>query len=198
MTTTAHEMTDMSGRLTAEGFTGEAIGEGDPGYDGARALYNAMIDRRPRMIARCATDADVQAVVRTAAATGVDLAIRGAGHNGAGLGSIDGGLVADLSGMRDISVDADTATVRVQAGCTWGEVDAATHRVGMATPSGIIAGTGVGGLTLGGRPWVPQPQVRPDDRQPAACRRRAGGWFAGDRRRRRVQRPVLGAARWWR
>jgi hypothetical protein len=150
MTTTAHETADLGERLIAEGFTGEVIGEGEAGYDGARALYNAMIDRRPRMIARCATEADVQAAVRTAASTGVDLAIRGGGHNGAGLGSVDGGLVADLSGMRDISVDAGAATVRVQAGCTWGDVDAATHQVGMATPSGIIAGTGVGGLTLGG------------------------------------------------
>jgi FAD/FMN-containing dehydrogenase len=150
MTTTAHGMTDLGERLIAEGFTGEAIGEGEAGYDGARALYNAMIDRRPRMIARCAGEADVQAVVRTAAATAAELAVRGGGHNGAGLASVDGGLVADLSGMRGISVDADAATVRVQAGCTWGDVDAATHQVGMATPSGIIASTGVGGLTLGG------------------------------------------------
>jgi FAD/FMN-containing dehydrogenase len=132
------------------GVTGELIAPGDSGYDEARKLYNGMIDRHPALIARCATPADVAAVIGFARAHGSLLAVRGGGHNGGGLGSCDDGVVIDLSLMRQIDVDADNMTVRVGGGCTWGEVDGATHEVGMATPCGIIGTTGVGGLTLGG------------------------------------------------
>jgi FAD/FMN-containing dehydrogenase len=132
------------------GVTGELIAPGDSGYDEARKLYNGMIDRHPALIARCATPADVAAVIGFARAHGALLAVRGGGHNGGGLGSCDGGVVIDLSPMRQIDVDAANKTVRVGGGCTWGEVDRATHEVGMATPCGIIGTTGVGGLTLGG------------------------------------------------
>jgi FAD/FMN-containing dehydrogenase len=137
-------------RQELSGITGELIAPDDSGYDEARKLYNGMIDRHPALIARCATPADVAAVIGFARAHGSLLAVRGGGHNGGGLGSCDDGVVIDLSPMRQIDVDADKKTVRVGGGCTWGEVDRATHEVGMATPCGIIGTTGVGGLTLGG------------------------------------------------
>ncbi|OFW72414.1 MAG: oxidoreductase, partial [Actinobacteria bacterium RBG_16_68_12] len=131
-------------------FAGELIGPDDTGYDDARALYNAMIDKRPALIARCSGPDDVAAAIGFARAHDLPLAIRGGGHNGGGLGSVDDGVVADLSLLKTISVDPDTRTVRVGGGCLWGEVDAATHEHGLAVPSGVISTTGVGGLTLGG------------------------------------------------
>ncbi|HMD57640.1 MAG TPA: FAD-binding oxidoreductase [Solirubrobacteraceae bacterium] len=133
-----------------EGFRGELLLPADEGYDAARKLFNGMIDRHPALVARCADVADVIDAVRYARAEGLKLAVRGGGHNGAGLGSCDGGLVVDLSAMRGTRVDPEAGTVRAQGGCTWGDVDHATHAFGLATPSGIISTTGVGGLTLGG------------------------------------------------
>jgi FAD/FMN-containing dehydrogenase len=132
------------------GFEGQLIGPEDPSYDEARAVYNAMIDKRPALLARCSGPADVAKVVNFARERDVLLAVRGGGHNGPGLGTCDGGVVADLGAMKDIEVDPDARTVRVAGGCTWGEVDAATNEHGLATPSGIVSTTGVGGLTLGG------------------------------------------------
>jgi FAD/FMN-containing dehydrogenase len=134
----------------ADGFRGDLLDPDNEGYQEARKLYNAMIDRRPALIARCADVADVIAAVNHARETGLRAAIRGGGHNGAGLGSCDDGLVIDLSTMRGTRVDPAARTVRAQGGCTWGDVDHATHAFGLATPSGIISTTGVGGLTLGG------------------------------------------------
>jgi FAD/FMN-containing dehydrogenase len=131
-------------------FGGRLIGPDDSDYDEARSLFNAMIDKRPALIARCATAGDVSKTVAFAREHGLPIAIRGGAHNGAGLGSVDDGVVIDLSLMRDVEVDPDARTVRVGGGCTWGEVDAATNEHGLATPSGIISTTGVGGLTLGG------------------------------------------------
>jgi len=131
-------------------FQGQLIGPEDSGYDEARAVYNAMIDRRPALIARCADAGDVAKVVSFAAGSDTLLAVRGGGHNGAGLGTCDDGVVIDLSALNAIEVDPAARTVRAGGGCTWGEVDAATAEHGMATPSGIISTTGVGGLTLGG------------------------------------------------
>ena len=131
-------------------FGGRLIGPDDSDYDEARSLFNAMIDKRPALIARCATAGDVAKAVAFAREHGLPIAIRGGAHNGAGLGSVDDGVVIDLSLMRDVEVDPDARTVRVGGGCTWGEVDAATNEHGLATPSGIISTTGVGGLTLGG------------------------------------------------
>ncbi|MCB0185461.1 MAG: FAD-binding oxidoreductase, partial [Caldilineaceae bacterium] len=119
-------------------------------YDEARQVYNAMIDRRPAAIVRCAGVADILRSVTFAREHGLPLAVRGGGHNGGGLGTCDDGLVIDLSPMKGIRVDPVAQTVRVEGGCTWGDVDHATHAFGMATPSGIISSTGVGGLTLGG------------------------------------------------
>jgi hypothetical protein len=129
---------------------GTLLKRGDPEYDEARKVYNAMIDKRPRLIARCADVADVIASVNFARDNNLLLAVRGGGHNGGGLGVCDEGIVIDLAGMRGIRVDPKAHTVRVDGGCRWGDVDHATHAFGMATPAGIISTTGVGGLTLGG------------------------------------------------
>jgi FAD/FMN-containing dehydrogenase len=109
-----------------------------------------MIDKRPQLIARCVDIADVMAAVQFGRANQMLIAIRGGGHNGAGLGTCDDGLVIDLSRMKGIRVDPAARTVRVEAGCVWGDVDHATHAFGMATPCGFISTTGVAGLTLGG------------------------------------------------
>jgi FAD/FMN-containing dehydrogenase len=119
-------------------------------YDETRQLYNAMHDRRPNLIVQAASESDVIAAVNYARENGLDLAVRAAGHNVAGLASIDGGLVIDMRGLDSVEVDAAAHTVRVGGGANWGQVDAATHAIGMATPSGIISTTGVAGLTLGG------------------------------------------------
>lgn len=131
-------------------FRGEILEAGNDAYEGARKVYNAMIDRYPRWIARCADVADIIEAVRFAGDKNVPVSIRGGGHNAAGLGVCDDGLVIDLSRMKDCRVDPRARTVRVAGGCTWGDVDHATHAFGMATPSGFISTTGVGGLTLGG------------------------------------------------
>ncbi len=131
-------------------FGGLLIGPEDAGYDEARAVYNAMIDKRPGLIARCASPDDVAKVVNFARDHELLVAVRGGGHNGAGLGTCDDGVVIDLSPLKDVEVDPQSRTARVGGGCVWGEVDQATNEHGLATPSGIISTTGVGGLTLGG------------------------------------------------
>ncbi len=133
-----------------ESFRGTLIRRGDPIYDEARRLYNGMIDKRPLLIARCVDVADVIASVKFAREGGLLLAIRGGGHNGPGLGSCDDGLVIDLSPMKSVRTDPVRRTVRVDAGCTSGDVDHATHAFGLAVPFGIVSTTGVSGLTLGG------------------------------------------------
>lgn len=131
-------------------FRGELIQPADAAYESARKVYNGMIDKRPRLIARCVDVADVIAAVRFGVDNEMLTAIRGGGHNGAGLGTCDDGLVIDLSRMKGIRVNPAEKTVRVEAGCVWGDVDHATHAFGMATPCGFISTTGVAGLTLGG------------------------------------------------
>ena len=129
---------------------GRLIEPGDKDYDEARKVYNGMIHKKPRLIARCVDVADVIRSVNFARENDVLLAIRGGGHNAGGLGICDDGLVVDLSPIKYTRVDPTARTVTVGGGCTWGDVDHATHVFGMATPSGIISTTGVGGLTLGG------------------------------------------------
>ena len=129
---------------------GELVQPGDPDYDEARKVYNGMIDKRPRMIARCSDVADVISCVNFARDNEVLLAVRGGGHNGAGWGVADDALVIDLSSMRSVRVDPEERTVRVEGGARWGDVDHASHAFGLAIPTGIISTTGVGGLTLGG------------------------------------------------
>ena len=133
-----------------QSLRGRLITRSDPDYDEARALYNGMIDKRPLLIARCANAADVMAAVNFGREGGLLIAIRGGGHNGPGLGSCDGGLVIDLSTMRGVRVEPANRTVRVEPGCTSGDVDHATHAFGLAVPFGIVSSTGVAGLTLGG------------------------------------------------
>src|SRR5712691_7673574 len=129
---------------------GELIQPSDLSYDSARKVYNGMIDKRPALIVKCADVADVIACVNHARESKLLVAVRGGGQNGGGLGICDDGLVIDLSGMKGVRVDPAAKTVRAEGGCTWGDVDHATHAFGMATPSGIISTTGVAGLTLGG------------------------------------------------
>src|SRR5213080_1961137 len=129
---------------------GLVIEPGDKGYDDARKVYNAMIHKKPRLIARCADVADVIGSVKFAREHNLLLAIRSGGHNAGGLGICDDGLVIDLAPMKYTRVDPAARTTTVGGGCTWGDVDHATHVFGLATPAGIISTTGVGGLTLGG------------------------------------------------
>jgi len=131
-------------------FRGELIEPNDTRYDAIRKVYNAMIDRRPRLIARCTDVADVIAAVKFSREHKLALSIRGGGHNAAGSGICDDGLVIDLSPIRYVRVDPKKRTVLVGGGALWGDVDHATHAFGPAVPSGIISTTGVGGLTLGG------------------------------------------------
>jgi FAD/FMN-containing dehydrogenase len=141
-------------KQAVEGFRaqlrGELIQPGDPSYDQARKVYNAMINKHPALIARVVDVADVMSAVNFARENKLPLAIRSGGHNGPGLGICDDGLVIDLSRMRGIHVNPTNRTVRVESGCVWGDVDHATHPFNLAVPSGFISTTGVGGLTLGG------------------------------------------------
>jgi FAD/FMN-containing dehydrogenase len=129
---------------------GGLIEPSDPTYEGARKVYNGMIERRPRLIARCADVADVMTAVKFGREEKLRVAIRGGGHNAAGLGVCDDGLVIDLSPMNYVHVDPKKKTVLVGGGALWRDVDHATHAFGLAVPSGIISTTGVAGLTLGG------------------------------------------------
>ena len=143
-------LSDDSVKEFKSNLRGSVIEPGDKGYDDARKVYNGMIHKRPRLIARCADVADVIRSVNFARDQDLLLAIRSGGHNAGGLGICDDGLVIDLTSMKYTRVDPTARTVTVGGGCTWGDVDHATHVFGLATPSGIISTTGVGGLTLGG------------------------------------------------
>jgi hypothetical protein len=129
---------------------GKLIEPADPNYDEARKVYNAMISKKPRLIAICTDVADVMAAVQFGRQHALKVSIRSGGHNAGGLGVCDDGLVIDLSQIKFVHVDPPARTVRVGGGCTWGDIDHATHAFGLAVPSGIISTTGVGGLTLGG------------------------------------------------
>jgi FAD/FMN-containing dehydrogenase len=134
----------------ATAVKGRVVEPGAPDYDDSRTLYNAMIDKRPAAIAYCMDEADVAAAVRYGTEHGLRIAVRGGGHNGAGLGSVDDGLVIDLSEMNDVTVDASARSARVGGGALLKDVLSVTHEHGLTVPVGIIGTTGVGGLTLGG------------------------------------------------
>src|SRR5689334_18975284 len=131
-------------------FRGTVVEPQDGDYEQARKVYNAMIDRKPRLIVKCTDVADVIAAVRMAKANGLKVSIRGGGHNAARLGVSDDGMVIDLAPINYVRVDPSARTALVGAGCKWSDVDHATHAFGLAVPSGIISSTGVAGLTLGG------------------------------------------------
>jgi FAD/FMN-containing dehydrogenase len=133
-----------------DGFRGRLITSADADYDIARAVWNGIIDRRPRLIARCIGAADVVAAVRFARDHDLEIAIRGGGHNVAGSAVCDDGIVIDLSAMRAVRVDAAGRRAWVQGGALWGDVDRETQAHGLATTGGIVSHTGVAGLTLGG------------------------------------------------
>src|SRR6185503_19995677 len=131
-------------------IAGTVLEPGDPDYDRARAVWNGMIDRRPALIVRAASTDDIAPTVRRARTLGIRLAIRGGGHNVAGHGTVDGGLVLDLGALDDVVVDVAARSVRVAPGATLGHVDRATEPHGLAVPIGVVGGTGIAGLTLGG------------------------------------------------
>lgn len=145
--------TRLSG-IDVEQLAGELRGElltpDSPGYDQSRTVWNAMIDRRPGLIARCAGEADVVRTVDFARAHGLVVAVRGGGHNIAGAAMCDDGLVIDLSPMRSVHVDPEARLARVEPGCTLGEFDHDAQVFGLATPTGVNSTTGIAGLTLGG------------------------------------------------
>ena len=142
-------MSDMIKALT-EAIRGRVITPSDSDYDDARAVYNAMHDRKPRAVIQCVDSADVIAAVAAGRDAHLDLAIRGGGHSVPGFGTVENGLVIDLSRMNYVRVDPIKKVARVGGGATWGDVDHATYPFGLAAPGGIISTTGVGGLTLGG------------------------------------------------
>ena len=133
-----------------DGFNGEILLPGDGAYDGARRIWNAMIDRHPAVIARCATTSDVVRGVNFARDNGLLLAVRGGGHNIAGHALCDGGIVIDLSKMKAVRVDPTGRRATIEGGATLADLDAATQAHGLATPVGINSTTGIAGLTLGG------------------------------------------------
>src|SRR4051812_34866365 len=136
---------DLKGRIR-----GPLLHPGDPGFDDARSVWNAMIDRRPALILRCLGTADVIAGVNAAREYGLPLSIKGGGHNIAGLAVCDGGLLLDMSLMRGVWVDPPARIARAQAGCLLGDVDAETQIHGLAAVLGFVSATGCAGLTLGG------------------------------------------------
>ena len=133
-----------------EQVRGAVITPEDEGYEDARNIYNAMINRRPGLVVRPANTGDVIAAVNFARETGLDLAVRGGGHSVPGFGTIDDGVVIDLSNMRGVRVDPGNRRAHAEGGATWGDFNAATYAFGLATTGGIVSTTGVGGLTLGG------------------------------------------------
>ena len=131
-------------------FSGVVLGPDDAGYDGARAVHNGLIDKRPALIARCANTADIADAVRFARDVGLEISIRGGGHSVAGKAVTEGGVMVDLAPMRGSYVDPVRRLARVQGGATWNDYNRATHQHGLATTGGVISTTGVAGLTLGG------------------------------------------------
>lgn len=142
-------MTDGLSELRRS-LAGEAISPADPEYDAARVSFNALIDRRPAMIVRCSGAADVATALDFARANGLEVAVRGGGHNPAGHCLVDDGLVIDLSRMRSVAVAAEARVARAEGGATWLDFDTATQAAGLVTPGGVVGSTGVAGLTLGG------------------------------------------------
>jgi FAD/FMN-containing dehydrogenase len=148
-------MTQTAARFEIPGFRGRLIHPGDADYDDARALFNGMVDRKPAVIARCGSTADVVAAVNFGREQKLPIAVHGGGHGVTGAGMCDAGLCIDLRGLKDITVDADAKIARAAGGLTWGEFDAATQEHGLACTGGRVSTTGVAGLALGsGSGWL--------------------------------------------
>jgi FAD/FMN-containing dehydrogenase len=148
-------MADVTTRFTLDGFGGTLIHPGDGEYDGARAVFNGMIDRSPALIARCASADDVVLAVNLAREQNLPLSVYGGGHGVTGSAVVDAGICIDLRGMQGVTVDPDARTARVEGGATWGQVDEATQTHGLAVTGGRVSTTGVGGLALGsGSGWL--------------------------------------------
>src|SRR4051812_43690066 len=133
-----------------QSLAGEVLRPADPGFDEARRCFNANIDRRPAVIARCTGAGDIATAFDFARSAGLEVAVRGGGHNPAGHCVLDGGLVIDLTMMHAVEVDAEARIARSEGGATWLDFDSATQAAGLVTPGGIVGSTGVTGLTLGG------------------------------------------------
>ncbi len=147
--------TTISATTSIEGFGGDLLLPGDPEYDAARRVFNAMVDRRPSAIARCTSTKDVAAVVQHAVRTGTPLTVYGGGHSVTGSAVADGALCLDLRGIKTVARDLASRTVRAGGGLTWGELDAATQEHGLAVTGGRVSNTGVAGLALGsGSGWL--------------------------------------------
>jgi hypothetical protein len=131
-------------------FKGDLLRPGESGYEDARAVWNGMVARAPGLIARCADVSDVQSAVRAASETGILTAIRCGGHSLAGFSTCDGGLVIDLSRMRQVTVDPEARRARIAGGCLLGSIDTATQKAGLVFPAGVVSHTGASGLILGG------------------------------------------------
>src|SRR5207245_3905655 len=144
------DITETAVKELKGNIRGELLTSDSPGYDKGRTIWNAMIDKRPALIARCAGAADAIHAVDFARKNDLLVSIRGGGHNIAGNAVCDGGLVIDLSLMKEIVVDAPRRRVRAGGGVVWGELDAATQQHGLATTGGLMSTTGIGGFTLGG------------------------------------------------
>ena len=145
MTTEVHWTDSLRAQMA-----GPVLAPSDPAYEDARRVHNGLIDRRPALVARCHGTADVQATVRFARERGLEIAVRGGGHNVAGNAVCDGGLMIDLSAMRGVHVDPRARRARAQGGATWGNYNRETQLYGLASTGGVVSTTGVGGLTLGG------------------------------------------------
>jgi FAD/FMN-containing dehydrogenase len=148
-------MTTEPTTFAVEGFSGQLLRAGDAGYDEGRTVFNAMIDRYPRLIARCTSAADVAAVVRLARRESVPMSVYGGGHGVTGAAVVDDGIVCDLRGLKAVTVDPAARVVRAEGGVTWGEFDAATTAHGLVVTGGRVPSTGIGGLALGsGSGWL--------------------------------------------
>jgi len=175
-------------------FRGAVVGPDDREYDDTRKIWNAMIDRHPALIMRCTGTADVMQAVRFARDHQCLVAVRGGGHNIAGLAICDHALLIDLSSMRSVRVDPVAGLVRVQAGALLGDVDHECQAFGLATPLGVNSTTGIAGLTLGGGfGWLSRKYGMTVDNLVAAEVITADG--ERDRQRQRESRPLLGASR---
>src|SRR5215207_9193038 len=136
---------ELGGRVS-----GPVLSPNDPGYDEARRVHNGLVDRRPALIARARTADDVVAALAFARRAGLEVSVRGGGHNVAGRAVSDGGVMISLADMNDVAVDPERATVTAQGGATWAELNAAAGAHGLAVTGGVVSTTGIAGLTLGG------------------------------------------------